>query len=338
MTPRVRSQNRRRLVQGTMALAGFGLLTGCGLASVSGRRSAGPRLVGFLDSGNNPPTAIRSFTEGLRDLGHVEGQDVVVEYRDAEGDLSRLPILATDLVRLPVEILVVANGPAALAASRATSMIPIVVAGGNVITTGLVTNIAHPEGNVTSVATNAAQTLGKWLELLKEVVPALTRLAAVFDGKNVSTPAFLEQLQHAAATLGLQLLPYDLRDLEHLPMLLSTAKAAGAEGLVVVSGGVLGGSQDPRIGQDVLLSRLPAVAESRAFVVAGGLLAHGPNLDALAERSAYFVDKLLKGAQPSELPIELPTTFDIIVNVKTARELGLQVPLSILQQATEVIQ
>ena len=199
-------------------------------------------------------------------------------------------------------------------------------------------NIAHPEGTITGVANNTAETSVKWVELLKEIVPTLSRLAVLADPSDPGiNKLLLPSVQRAAQTLQLQLTSYDLRDLDQLSAVLSTVKADGADGLVV-AGGVLGGGANPRIGAEVLKARLPAAAGTRAFAVNGGLLAHGTNNDALARRSASYVDKLLKGAKPGDLPIELPTAFDFVINLKTAQALGLTIPPSVLQQATETIQ
>jgi putative ABC transport system substrate-binding protein len=328
---------RRRMLQGGLALTGLGLVSGCGLVSLPGQRPARPRRIGFLESGSNP-LALEAFREGLRDLGYVEGQNFLIEFRDAELHPERLPALAAELVGLPVEILVVSNSIAAGPASQATTTIPIVVAGGNVVSAGLVTNMARPEGNITGVTTNSAEAIGKWIELLKETVPTISRLGAMLDLTNPAAQTYLQRVQGAAQSLQLQITPYDLRDLDHLSAALSMVKANGADGLVVVSGGVLGGGLNPRIGGEVLKSRLPAIAEIRFFAVNGGLLAHGPNTIALARRSASYVDKILKGAKPADLPIELPTEFSIVVNVKAAQELGITVPQSVLQRATEIIQ
>lgn len=329
--------SRRQLLGGGLALASLGLAAGCGLVSVPGQRPAGPRRIGFLENGVSVPR-IHAFREGLRDLGYVEGQNILIEYRDAEGNLERLPVLAAELVGVPVEIIVASDNIAALAASQATSAIPIVAAGGNVVAAKLVTNIARPEGNITGVTTNSVEAIGKWIELLKETVPTISRLAVILDPTGPSAPAFMEQVQRAAQALQLRPVPYDLRDLDHLPAVPSAARADGADGLVAVSGGVLGGGSNPRIGGEVLKARLPAVAELRDFAVSGGLLAHGTNALALVRRSASYVDKILKGAKPGDLPIELPTEFHIVANLKTAEALGISVPQSVLLRATEVIQ
>jgi putative ABC transport system substrate-binding protein len=333
------SSSRRRFLWSTLAVAGLSLHAGCGLVPLAGQRSAGPRRVGFLtsDAGATAQT-FEGLRDGLRDLGYVEGQDLLIEHRDAQGNPDRLSELAAELVALPVEVIVVPVPVAAQAARRATSTIPIVAAGGNVVTAGLVNNIAHPEGNITGVATNSVETVGKWVELLKETVPTISRIAVLRDPSGLSAPLFMQQVEHAAQALRLQARSYDLRDLGQLSGVLSAATNEGAEGLVLLPSPVLGQGGDPRIGSAVLGSGLPAIAEMRPFAVAGGLLAHGPNQRALSRRSASHVDSILKGAKPGDLPIELPTEFDIVVNLKTAGALGIAVPQSVLRRATEVIQ
>jgi putative ABC transport system substrate-binding protein len=346
-------RTRRRFLRGSLALGSMSLFSGCGLTSFPTQRSASLRRIGYPEAGTTSPS-FEAFREGMRDLGYVEGQNIVVEYRNAEANLERLPGLAAELVDLRVEIIVASNGPSFLAATELTSTIPIVVAGGDVVASGLVTNIAHPEGNITGVAANSTETVGKKLELLKETVPTIFRLAAVADLSGPGPRAVLKEVERAAQTLQLQFRTYELRDLDQLSAVLTTVKADGADGLVVVSGGILAAGQNPRIGNDVLKSRLPAVAESRLpavaesrlpavaesrlFAVNGGLLAHGIDTLALVRRSATYVDKILKGAKPGDLPIELPTTFDIVVNLKTAQVLGITVPQSVLSRAAEVIQ
>ena len=330
--------SRRRLLQGSLTLAGLGLLAGCGLVSLPGQRPTRLRRIGFLESGTGTPT-VETLREALRELGYVEGQNLLIEYRTAEGHLELLPSLVAELVDLRVEIIVARENPAFLAASRVTSAIPIVASGGNVVLAGLVTNIARPEGNVTGVTSNSSGAAGKWIELLRERAPTISRLAAVLDrsgpwGRGVS----LSEVQRAAQIFQLQLTLYDLRDLDQLSEILATVKGDGMDGLVVVSGGVLGGAANPRIGGEVLKSRLPAVAESRAFAANGGLLASGADPFAMARQAASYVDKLLKGARPGDLPIELPSRFNVVVNLRTARDLGITIPTSVLQQATEIIQ
>jgi putative tryptophan/tyrosine transport system substrate-binding protein len=328
---------RRQVAVWTLGLAGCGALTGCGLASFPGSQPAGPRRVGYLDSLANQGT-IEPFRDGMRELGYVDGRTVAVEYRSADGDLALLPTLVAELVALPIDVFVAPNPIVARAAREATSTLPIVASGGNVVAAGLVTNIAHPEGNITGVTTNSVEAIGKWVELLKEAVPATTRLAVLLDLGGPAAQAFLSQVELATRALQLLSRPYDVRDLAQLPAVLATVKTDGMDGLVVVSGGALGGGSDPRISTAVFNSQIPAVAELRSFAVAGGLLSHGASTSVLARRSAGFVDKILHGARPSDLPIELPTVFDVVVNLNTAAHLGLTIPPSVLQRATEIIQ
>jgi putative ABC transport system substrate-binding protein len=274
----------------------------------------------------------------LRELGYVEGQTIVVEYRFAEGDFERLPTLAAELVGLQPELIVAAATTAAVPLTQVTSTIPIVLLAGNVVAAGLVTNIAHPEGNITGLTTNSVELVGKWVELLKEAVPAMARLATLADPSSAVTGPHLREAELAARALQLEHSPHELRDLDQLPAALSAIKAAGADGLLVLPGGVIRAGGDPRLGAQALGSRLPAVSEARDFAVNGGLMSYGANTADLYRRAATYVDKILKGAKPADLPVELPTTFDLVVNLKTAQALGLTIPPLVLAQATELIQ
>lgn len=325
---------RRRFLSGGLALTCLGLLTGCGTMQMPGQRASSVRRIGYLEAGTNIPR-IHELRAGMHELGYVEGQTHSIEYRNAEGSLERLPALAAELVELRVEVIVGSNNPAFIAASQATSTIPIVAAGGNIVATGLVTNVARPGGNITGVSTNATELYGKWVDLLKEAVPGLSRLAAIVD---LTTGGGLRWVEPAARTLRLRLTPYDLRDLNQLPTVLSMAKDDGADGLAIVSGGVLGGAVNPSIGTEVLRVRLPAIAESQYFALNGGLMAFGANTAEFARRSATYVDKILRGARPGDLPIEQPNIFDLAVNLRTAQALGLNMPQSVLAQATEIIE
>jgi putative tryptophan/tyrosine transport system substrate-binding protein len=328
---------RREIIRAGLALVGIGLVAGCGVASFTGRQRSPLSRIGFLDVLTGMPK-IEPFREGMRALGYVDGQNIVIEYRDTDVNAERIRALAAELVGLPVEIIVVSNTVAALAASQLTSIIPIVVAGGDFVAAGLVTNIAHPGGNVTGVSSNSVEVVGKWVELLKETIPGLTHVAVLMDLSNPAALASVPMIQRAAQDLQLPLISYDLRNLDQLPAALAAVKSEGADGVVFVSGGVIAGGADPRIGEAVRVSGLPALAQRGAFAANGGLLAHGPDNDALTRRSATYVDRILKGAQAGDLPIELPTQFEIIVNLKSAKELGITIPGSVLARATEVIQ
>jgi hypothetical protein len=236
--------SRRRLIRGSLALTSLSLLAGCGLVSLPGLRPPGPRRIGYLDAGTNSPL-VEPVRDGLRELGYVEGQTIAIEYRNAEGKLDRLPALAAELIGVPVELIVTREASSALAASQATSTLPIVVSGGDIVAAGLVANIAHPEGNITGVTTNTAEAIVKWVELLKEAVPTLSRLAAVVDPGAPVTEAVLREMKRAAETLQLHLRSYDLRELDQLPAVLVAVNADRADGLVAAPGGVLGGGTNP---------------------------------------------------------------------------------------------
>jgi putative tryptophan/tyrosine transport system substrate-binding protein len=335
LMPRRPNASRRRFISQGLTVGALGLVLGCGRWPLPGAGRGGLSRVGYLESGVNP-AAYDAFREALLDLGYVEGEHVVLDRRDAARDFERLPSMAAELVSLSVDVIVVVGGPAIVAASQATSTIPIVTAGSNVITTGLVSNLARPEGNITGVASNAGETVVKWVELLKETVPGISYLAVVYDRASRATDTNLPAIR-AAESFGLHARAYDVPSLDQLPIVLATARADGANGVMVQSGGVFGGAQDSRIGQAIFASGLPAVGESRLFAVSGGLLAHGSGATWTVRRTANYVDRILRGARPGDLPIEVPTTFEIVVNQRAARALGIEVPSSVLLRATEII-
>ena len=283
------SQSRRHFLQGSLALTSFGLLAGCGLASFPGQQPPSPRRIGYLDSDASVTAGLfTALREGLRDRGWVEGKNLVIESRDAAGIPERLPAFATELVGVPVDLIVVPNPIAASPARQVTSTTPIVAAGGNIVAAGLVTNVARPEGNLTGVTTNNVETVGKWLELLKETVPAIARLGILRDPANPTAQTVMQEVQRSAASLELLTVVYELTHLDRLAAVLATVKADGADGMVVLSGGVLGSASNPRIGGQMLRAQLPAVAENRGFAVQGGLLAHGPDIRCARQAIGLF--------------------------------------------------
>jgi ABC-type uncharacterized transport system substrate-binding protein len=278
-----------------------------------------------------------AFLQGLHALGYVEGQTIVLEERWAEEHLNRLPDLAAELVRLQVDIIVAGNVPAARAASQATARLPIVVAGGDAVETGLITNLVRSGGNITGLATNSAELSGKWLELLKEAVPARTRVAVLLHPDNPITGPALQELQVAAPTLGVQLHSLSVRDPGELEGAFAAMSQGHAEALVVLPAPVFS-MHSARINELAARSRLPTIWEWRDAVADGGLLAYGPDIASLWRRAATYVDKILKGAQPGDLPVERPLTFKLVINLKTAKALGMTMPSSLLLLADEVIQ
>ena len=277
-----------------------------------------------------------AFRQGLHELGYVEGQTIVLEERWAEGQPERLPDLAAELVRLQVDIIVAGNVPAAKAASQATQRIPIVVASGDAVGTGLIVNIARPGGNITGLATNVAELSGKWLERLKEAVPALARVAVLSDPDMPITGPALHEMQGTAPALGVQLQSLSVRDLGELEGAFAAMRREHAEALVVIPGSI-SRIHRARINELAARSRLPTMWEWRDAVVDGGLMAYGADNASLWRRAATYVDKILKGTEPGNLPVERPMKFELVINLKTAEELGLTIPPTLLFQADEVI-
>jgi putative tryptophan/tyrosine transport system substrate-binding protein len=297
-----------------------------------------PRL-GFI--GNMDPQsqalALDAFRQGLRDLGWIEGQNLRIEYRWAEGQADRHPGLVAELVQLPVDVIVAAGGVALRAAQQATSSIPIVSA---VLLTdpvrlGLVASLAHPGGNLTGLASQYEEIVTKHVELLAEVVPTLSRLvllkhAASFDTTTASAAA------GAADTLGITARILEVSEVSDFEGAFRAARDDGAQALLVLPSPFLNAHRQALIALAARY-RLPALYEFKAYVQDGGLVSYGPSTLAMYRRAASYVDRILKGAKPGDLPIERPTTFELAINLKTATALGLTIPPSLLFQADEVI-
>jgi putative ABC transport system substrate-binding protein len=308
------------------------------LTAEAQRPSHVPRI-GVLSGGAFTPDSREreAFLQGLYELGYVEGQTLVLEERLAEGKLERLPDLAAELVRLQVDIIVAGGGPAARAAGQATGRIPIVLAGGDAVGAGLIANIARPDGNITGLTTNAAEWSGKWLELLKEAVPAVSRVAVLSHPESSIAGVVLQEMQVAAPALGVQLQSLSVRDANELEGAFAAMSREHAEALVVLPGAIFN-THRARIIELAARSRLPTMWEGRDAVANGGLMAYGTDSASLWRRAATYVDKILKGAQPGTLPVERPMTFKLVINLKTAKALGLTIPPTLLFQADEVIQ
>ena len=286
--------------------------------------------------------ALETFLQGLRDLGYVEGRNVVIEYRDAEGKLERLPALAAELVALKVDVIVAAAGTlTALAAHQATKSIPIVViAVGDPVTSGLVTSLARPGGNVTGLSALSPELTSKWLELLKQAVPGVSRVAFL-----VQPGAFGERTEKdivneagvAARTLGVRLQVVEARAPVDIDRAFSDMTSAHAGALAVPSTPMFL-NERRRLLDLAAKNRLPTLFTFREYVDAGGLMSYGPYLADLFRRAATYVDKILKGAKPGDIPVEQPTKFELVINLKTAKALGRTIPQSLLERADEVIQ
>jgi putative ABC transport system substrate-binding protein len=282
-----------------------------------------------------------AFRQGLRDLGYVEGRNVVIEFRSAEGKLDRFPALAAELVTLRVDVIVAANTGAALAAKHATKTIPIVFAGpADPITSGLVTSLARPGGNVTGLSSSGPELVGKGLELLKQAVPGVNRVAALWhrDYPERTQRDILEQADVAARALGVHLQFVEARGgPENFDRAFSELTRARADALTVLTS-VLFISERRRLVDLAARNRLPVVYPVRDFVDDGGLMSYGPHWADIYRRAATYVDKILKGAQPADLPVEQPTRFELVINLKTAKALGLTIPPSVLARADQVVE
>jgi len=294
--------------------------------------------IGILSPAAQAETKIfDAFREGLRDLGYIDGQNIMIEYRLAAGDTSRLPAMAGELVRLPVE-LIVADGPkSAQIAHEATRTIPIVgvAFGPDPALTGLANSFAHPGGNVTGFVGLNFELSGKRPQLLKEAVPAILRMAALW---NPAASIYQRRLtEEAAHTLGVELRTIEVAVPDEIAAGFEAAETGGAEALVVVPDAMFW-NERARIVALAARYRMPAIYPEREYADDGGLLAYGPNIPAMFRRAATYVDMILRGAKPGDLPVEQPTKFELVVNLKTAKELGLTIPPSILARADEVIE
>ena len=301
------------------------------------------RRIGMLRAGvttTDSERNLEAFRQGLHALGYIEGQHLVIVSRSAEGSTERLPDLAAELVRLPVEVLVAAGAPAIRAAQNATRTIPIVMAGtADAVAQGFIASLAHPGGNITGLSDLGAELPGKRLELLKETVPQSARIAVLLNPASPYHAARMHNLTVAAQTLGVQLHVVEVRRAEEVAPAFAALAQARADALLVVSDAlVLSTSRDRRIAALAATSRLPAMYDWRAFVDAGGLMSYGPSFQDTYRRAAAYVDKILKGVRPGELPVEQPIKFELIINLKTAKALGMTMPPSLLLLADEMIQ
>jgi putative ABC transport system substrate-binding protein len=326
----------RRTFLGMMA----GSLLAAPLAAEAQPVAKVPRI-GYLAL--NPtanPHLHEAFRQGLRDLGYVEGRNVVIESRDAEGKPERLPALAAELVALKVDVLVAQSTVAALAAKQATRTLPIVFPVADPVSSGLVTSLARPGGNLTGLSILAPEMVGKGLELLKQAVPGVSRVAVLWDPgafPERTAKDMRKEVEVAARALGVRLQFIEARGPDDFDRAFSEMTRARAGALTVLGGSMLF-SERKRLVDLAGKNRLPAVYPWREGVDAGGLMAYGPNVADLFRRAATYVDKILKGAKPGDLPIEQPTKFELVINLKTAKALGLTIPRSLLQRADQVIE
>jgi putative ABC transport system substrate-binding protein len=297
--------------------------------------------IGWLSPGlprpdRDPP--VDAFRQGLRALGYVESQNLVIAYRGAEGRLERLPDLAAELAQLQVEVIVAVGSAATRAAQHATRTIPTVMTGTpDPVGQGFVASLARPGGNITGLSNLLEEIPSKRLELLKETVPHSTRIAVLVNPDNPTATALLHNLTVAAQELRLYLHVVELRRAEALDTAFTAMAQEGADALIVVSDPVLMDGLRGQVADRAAMRRLPAMYDWKMYVEAGGLMAYGPSLPDLHRRAAAYVDKILQGAKPSDLPVERPTKFDLLINLKAAQALGVTIPPHLLVLADEVI-
>jgi putative ABC transport system substrate-binding protein len=325
----------RRAFLGTLA----GSLLAAPLAAEAQQATKIVRI-GYLALNPSPHFQV-AFRQGLRDLGYVEGRNLVIEDRDAGRKPDRLPALAAELVALKVDVIVASGTPAARAAKQATKTLPIVfTAVADAVTSGVVTSLAQPGGNVTGLSVLAPELVGKQLELLKQAIPAVSRVAVLWEpdvlGKDVEEK-MLKEADVAARALGMQPQFVEARGPGNFDGAFSDMTRARAEALAVLTSSMFFG-QRRRLVDLAAKKRLPTVYPWREGVDAGGLMAYGPDLADLLRRVATYVDKILKGAKPGELPVEQPTKFELVINLKTAKALGLTIPPSLLARADQVFE
>lgn len=281
---------------------------------------------------------IEPFRQGLRELGYIENQNITIEYRWGDGRDERLDRFASELISLRIDLLVTHGALATLAAKRASATIPITCfACGDLISTGLVANLARPGGNVTGLTVLAPEASGKRVELLKEAVPRLTRLAVLWNSDNPVSRPELKETEAAAKSAGLQLQSVGVVKPSDFGRAIGSMSAERSEALIVLSDAMFFGNR-AQIADLAIKNRLPAISWSGEFAKSGTLMGYGPNVFVLAKRAATYVDKILKGAKPSDLPIEQPTKFDLAINLKTAKTIGLTVSPTLLARADEVIE
>src|SRR5215510_582412 len=281
---------------------------------------------------------MEAFRQGLREIGYVEGKNVVIDWRSADGKLGRLSALAAELVRLKVDIIVTTGPTPTRAAKEATSTIPIVLTNDpDPVANGFVVSLARPGGNITGLSTFAPELSGKRLEILREVVPKLSRVAVLGSSTATGYAQTLKELEPAAKAFKMQLQLIDVKHAKDMETAFRAASKGRAQGVLTLNSAILG-SQRAQIAELAVKKRLPVMYHQSDFVEAGGLMSYGVNVPDLNRRAADYVDKILKGAKPADLPVERPTKFELVINLKTAKALKLTIPQSLLLRADQVIE
>jgi putative tryptophan/tyrosine transport system substrate-binding protein len=314
------------------------VLLALGVAAEAQQPKKVPRI-GILGgtSRSTNPARIEAFRQGLRELGYVEGKNIVIEWRYAEGKPDRLPALAAELVHLKIDVIVTAGPPPTRAAKQATSTIPIVMAlDDDPVGSGFAASLARPGGNITGLATLDPELSGKQLELLREIAPKLSRVGVLGDVTRPGTPQALREINVAAGAFGAQVQYLEVRGPKDIETAFRAASKERAEAVLVLANPVLI-SQRRLVIDFAIKSRLPAIYPRPEYVEDGGLVFYGASITDLYRRAATYVDKILKGANPADLPIEQPKKFELIINLKTAKQIGLTIPPNVLARADKVI-
>jgi putative tryptophan/tyrosine transport system substrate-binding protein len=295
-------------------------------------------VVGFLSSGVASKESLEAFQSGLAQAGYTEGQNIIVEYRYAEGKFERLPALASELLAMKAEAIIAAGAPAARVARQATTSIPIVMlAVADPVALGLVANINRPDGNLTGLTLSASDAMGRRLGLLKEMLPQLAKVRGLWNPNNPAAAQRVTELQDAARTQAIEFSPVEAREATGLPVAFQGAVAGTTEALLVVDDPLF--TTNRKLIVDLAAEhQLPVIYGFREFAEAGGLIAFGASLSDLYRRTAGFVDRILKGAKPGDLPIEQPTKFELLINLKTAKALGITIPPTLHERADKVIE
>lgn len=330
------AHNRRVLCRTGLAIMALGLLPGCAVPSIVGPARL-PR-VGYLSANDAGDRATEAFRQGLADHDRIEGRNILVEYRFADRINDRLRDLAADLIKLPVDVLVVGGAEDLRAAAEATRTIPIVFAFvGDPVVIGAAARMARPGGNMTGLSNISSQIAGKQLEVIAATVPGASRVAILVNPENPVHAQSVRLTEEPARALGLQVHLLEGRSVGALIAAFAAARGAGADALLVHTDPLFPWYQAP-LAELGAAHRMPTMFSVRDYPIAGGLMSYGPDRLDMFRRAASYVDKILKGAKPADLPIEQPTTFDFVINQKTAHDLGLTIPPSVLAQVTDVIQ
>jgi putative tryptophan/tyrosine transport system substrate-binding protein len=319
-----------------LALVFLSLALGCPAQAQQVKKA--PRI-GFLAITSPRDMSLRmaAFRHGLRELGYIEGKTIVVDDRYAEGKLDRLRSMTAELVQLKADVIVTSGPIGTRTAKEATATLPIVMAYDNdPVASGFVASLARPGGNITGLSTHYPEITGKQLELLKEIVPKMSHLAVLGDSSEPFTAQSLKETERAAKAFGVQLQYLDVKNPKDVKGALENARKGRADAAVVLASAIFI-SQRSQLAELAVKNRIPAVYQASEYVEAGGLMTYGASITDLFRRAATYVDRILKGAKPADIPVEQPTTFELIINLKAAREIGLTIPPNVLARADRVI-